>query len=1292
MKRVLLSFLFLAVLALPWAAKAQSAVGDYAMTTGTDATKWFTLDDNADTIVAVYADDVAYGTFSLGMPFTFCGVEYTDFSVNSNGNFRLGATATTSGSYSTPFGSSSAGANAPKIVGVGRDLGTGSNGYIIYEVMGTAPNRTFVCEFATANTFGSSLTADVKWQIQLCEEGQWRIVYGATPSTLPSDFQLGASTSSSDAVTINPSTHVSSYGATTTTYNVWPGEYRYYEFVAASCARPANLAVSNVTSSSAVVTWSAGGSENEWVGTITPAVNGISSLALTDTAFMLIGLDANTQYTIGIRSVCSATDTSDANGISFTTLCGVEALPYYADYSNFSSCWNRYSGLVDGVLAGTASLTSTSSGWTTNSNVWGESHYKLNIYGTGCKYWMVTPAVDVNANAHLMFDAAFTAYGNGNAPSSFSPDDRFVVLATTDDGATWTTIMHFDTSATADGTINSIPNTGATYTVALPQFLGEQVRFAFYGESTVSGGDNDLHVHNIIVEEVPTCPRPANLTVADVDANSATLNWSVGASESAWQVEYKVASDSVWSAVQGTIGDTTYTLANLNHSTSYDVRLRAYCSADDQSPWISAAFTTSCGVNALPWNEDFNGGFGMCWTRYNSLLSGVMAGTGTLGNPTTSGWSVVTNNNGIQGKHVKVNIFGTSCKYWMVTPALSINGNAILSFDAALTSYASANAPSQTSPDDRLVVLMTTDDSTWTILREWNGDSTNADLFAGIPSSATNYTINVDGLSNATVRFAFYGESTVSGGDNDLHIGNISVVEGVTAPDTITVNATAYEANYYSADNDWYVELVDDDYAFFFDIVADSLISGHTYTLSDMLEDYTYGMNLTDYDYLLFTAVDYTQTTTNNRLNIHAVATASDGNVYVINYSDTLNTTIDTVVVNMPLFVSEYDAAEGFVAAFVNADTTFYAEFFLDTIPADGVLYTTPDVNASYIDFLTYNMGQYSYATYTQSMVGNMFNAQGTALMGHTYYVFNYSEQIIPDSVNIAVFSADTNMGTVIGAGRYEVGQDVTIAAIANTGYHFVTWSDNDSTAARTFVADVDTTFTATFAANMYTVAAVVNDAAMGTVTGSGEYAYGTEATLIATANEGFRFIGWINAGTHSWADVITGDTLTLTVTENVSLIATFSIAVHTVTAVANDAAMGTVTGSGEYAYGTEVTLTATANEGFRFVNWSNGETEATITLTVTEDVTLTANFEVAETGIDNVDLTSVKVYPNPTMGKVAVSADNVTKVEVLDLVGRMVAVVEGSNTIDLSTLSNGVYTLRITTEDGIAVRKVVKK
>ena len=70
----------------------------------------------------------------------------------------------------------------------------------------------------------------------------------------------------------------------------------------------------------------------------------------------------------------------------------------------------------------------------------------------------------------------------------------------------------------------------------------------------------------------------------------------------------------------------------------------------------------------------------------------------------------------------------------------------------------------------------------------------------------------------------------------------------------------------------------------------------------------------------------------------------------------------------------------------------------------------------------------------------------------------------------------------------------------------------------------------------------------------------------------------------------------------------------HTITVAANPAEAGTVTGGGEFEETDEITVKAVANEGYEFVNWTEGETvvstEANYSFAVLADRNLVANFQ----------------------------------------------------------------------------------
>ena len=228
--------------------------------------------------------------------------------------------------------------------------------------------------------------------------------------------------------------------------------------------------------------------------------------------------------------------------------------------------------------------------------------------------------------------------------------------------------------------------------------------------------------------------------------------------------------------------------------------------------------------------------------------------------------------------------------------------------------------------------------------------------------------------------------------------------------------------------------------------------------------------------------------------------------------------------------------------------------------------------------------------------------------------VANFSETV--SSYTITATANPTAGGSVSGGGTFNQGQSCTLTATANTGYTFTNWTKNgtqvSTNATYTFTVNGSGDYVANFTLNSYNVTATANPTAGGTITGAGSYNHGATATLTATAAEGYTFTNWKKGNTV----VSTNPTYTFTVTEAATLVANFTLNSYQVTATANPTEGGTVTGAGSYNHGATATLTATASEGYVFVNWTkNGtqvSTNATYSFTVTEATALVANFEIA--------------------------------------------------------------------------------
>ncbi len=215
------------------------------------------------------------------------------------------------------------------------------------------------------------------------------------------------------------------------------------------------------------------------------------------------------------------------------------------------------------------------------------------------------------------------------------------------------------------------------------------------------------------------------------------------------------------------------------------------------------------------------------------------------------------------------------------------------------------------------------------------------------------------------------------------------------------------------------------------------------------------------------------------------------------------------------------------------------------------------------------------------------------------------------NSYYITAVANPTEGGTIEGIGDYTYGSTAALTATANENYTFMYWTEDDDIVSYdveySFVAAHNRNLVANFSLPL-AITAVANPTEGGTIEGIGDYTYGYTATLTATANENYTFMYWTEED-----NIISHDVeYSFVVTVDRDIVANFSLPLTIITE-SNPTEGGTVTGAGEYDYGTTCTLTATPNDGYLFHNWSkNGEvvsSNATYDFAVINNDTLTANF-----------------------------------------------------------------------------------
>ncbi len=217
---------------------------------------------------------------------------------------------------------------------------------------------------------------------------------------------------------------------------------------------------------------------------------------------------------------------------------------------------------------------------------------------------------------------------------------------------------------------------------------------------------------------------------------------------------------------------------------------------------------------------------------------------------------------------------------------------------------------------------------------------------------------------------------------------------------------------------------------------------------------------------------------------------------------------------------------------------------------------------------------------------------------------------------NVTTSSNPVAGGSTTGGGAYADGSSVTVVATPNVGYKFNKWkqggsSINGAGASYTFTVTADRALVATFTP-VYYITGVSNPTNGGTtVTDSSSYPVGDNGNIQAAAASGYQFANWTESGNI----VSTSTTFNFTnVQANHTYVANFQlIGGVTINASAAPLAGGTVSGDGGYMLNDSVTVSAVANPGYAFTNWTQSGTvvssSADYTFTASVNRTLVANF-----------------------------------------------------------------------------------
>lgn len=394
-----------------------------------------------------------------------------------------------------------------------------------------------------------------------------------------------------------------------------------------SCSAPAGVNITTATTTSLTIGWTApavapAGYEVYYATTNTAptATTTPSFTAVTGLTQVIPELTANTTYYVWVRSSCGADGNSFWTGpLNAQTPCAsITALPFtetFASTSTTKACWTVIDGNNDGDK------------WDLNYtfNAFVPNQVAM-MYTDGNQGnnddWLISPTITLTGNQRLKY--------HYRVQSVNEPNDFRVMLSTT--GGQPVNFTHeivafasYNNTTYVEKVVNLVDANGVPFT--------GDVNIAWH----VPQGGLDgwrLYIDNVIVEDIPSCPVPTGLGVTNINQTGATIAWTAGFNETAWEVSVVPSGTGAPTGNGTAVAAATYTPNDLNDSTQYEVYVRAVCAEDDKSNWIGPiTFTTTQVPQTLPYDENFEGSVGFTFNNETTnkwvLGTAVSNGTGT---------------------------------------------------------------------------------------------------------------------------------------------------------------------------------------------------------------------------------------------------------------------------------------------------------------------------------------------------------------------------------------------------------------------------------------------------------------------------------------------------------------------------------------------------------------------------------------------------------------------------------------------------------------------------------------
>ena len=375
-----------------------------------------------------------------------------------------------------------------------------------------------------------------------------------------------------------------------------------------------NLAVSNISTTTAKLTWTAG-EASQWQVAYSTSNDfaGATEEIVSEATYNMTSLTSATTYYVKVRAYCGGSDFGAWGSVlEFNTACdAITAFPWVENFDGYTVasaytptsrtlpvCWNY----VNACTYSNYKYYPTMSSYSYSSYAHSTSNY-LKLYSYYSSYtdydpqpqYAILPSMEnLDTKRIVLWARGYDANSTFKIGLMTNPTDASSFVQIGDALSLTTSYQKFTINLTGTG-----------------NYIAIMIDAANSSRTT-----NGVYIDDITVEEQPTCLAPTALTITSYTATTATLTWTSGASETAWNLRYKGDGDADWTVINGV--ENPYTITGLDAETNYEVQVQADCGNGDLSAWSDSEEFYTGYCQPAPTSVD------------NSGITNVTFGTGDV--------------------------------------------------------------------------------------------------------------------------------------------------------------------------------------------------------------------------------------------------------------------------------------------------------------------------------------------------------------------------------------------------------------------------------------------------------------------------------------------------------------------------------------------------------------------------------------------------------------------------------------------------------------------------------------